>query len=210
MNSTHNGYISRNTIERSILGKELGLVFDCISSFGAGFLTIEEATPVTKPDLFKWELNNLLNGMHLPNELKGLYEESNGFVARWSITSGECRIQVGGFKINSLKSLAPVSKELVTGLVCHFAYILSHEAGVGFTALVYKDDSPQVWFCNIANEWVLLAPSFSSYMRLLFVNLGIRGWQYSYSPTGIDPMTEYWLRLFVVTVSTTPWNFFLE
>ena len=53
-----------------------------------------------------------------------------------------------------------------------------------------------VWFCDQERTWHFLADSFTAYYRLLIVHLGILGWQYAYTPQGLDPLTTQWMRLY--------------
>jgi len=53
-----------------------------------------------------------------------------------------------------------------------------------------------VWFCDTDGHWHWLADSFASYYRLMIVHLGILGWQYIFTPQGLDALTMQWMRLY--------------
>ena len=91
------------------------------------------------------------------------------------------------------------------------AFVLQHDPDVGRVVLLYRNDdvsarahgadaasfaTPEVWFQDLGCGWSRIARSFTRYFRLLLVHLGIVGWQYAYSPAGIPPPTEQWMRLY--------------
>jgi hypothetical protein len=88
------------------------------------------------------------------------------------------------------------------------AFILERNPKVGDVALVYEldgggaaasphdDREPTVWFRDKGGGWHYVAASFTCYYRLLVVHLGILGWQYAFTPQGLDPLSVQWMRLY--------------
>jgi hypothetical protein len=52
----------------------------------------------------------------------------------------------------------------------------------------------QVWLQDLGCAWSLLAPSFTNYLRMAAVHLGIRGWQLAYAQCGLAPPTQQLMR----------------
>jgi len=83
------------------------------------------------------------------------------------------------------------------------ALILDHNPKVGEVALIYdaSDESGAtvngVWFKDLKEQWHYMAENFSCYYRLMIVHLGILGWQYAYTPAGLDPRSIQWMRLYI-------------
>ena len=86
------------------------------------------------------------------------------------------------------------------------AFILERNLKVGDVALVYelKPDGktpysgrdPTIWFRDKSKSWHYVAANFTCYYRLLVVHLGILGWQYAFTPQGLDPLSVQWMRLY--------------
>ncbi|CAM9678165.1 unnamed protein product, partial [Discosporangium mesarthrocarpum] len=55
---------------------------------------------------------------------------------------------------------------------------------------------PEVWLQDLACGWHYMTGSFSSYFRMMVVHLGVLGWQHAYTPMGLSPATQQWMRLY--------------
>jgi len=55
-------------------------------------------------------------------------------------------------------------------------------------------ESMGVWLQDLEGRWHALADSFSDYMRLQVVHLGLPSWQLAFTDTGLTTDTEIWLR----------------
>ncbi|UYV63889.1 hypothetical protein LAZ67_2005893 [Cordylochernes scorpioides] len=49
---------------------------------------------------------------------------------------------------------------------------------------------PTVWFLDRGLEWHYLCPTFTAYLRLALVHLGIPQWQYAFTPWGPPPRVK--------------------
>lgn len=85
-------------------------------------------------------------------------------------------------------------------------FLLDSIPKVGQVALVYSLSATQgpeqghfegVWFRDVqSSAWHFLADSFCAYFRMLVVHLGILGWQYAFTPLGLDLLTRQWMGLY--------------
>ena len=58
----------------------------------------------------------------------------------------------------------------------------------------YED--PEIWIQDASSSWHFVADSFTTYLRLAIVHLGIIGWQNAYTPVGLPPVTKQWMARF--------------
>lgn len=54
----------------------------------------------------------------------------------------------------------------------------------------------EVWFADRCGTWHYVAGSFSDYVKLMTVHLGLPGWQYAFTPTGLSPFSEQWFSVY--------------
>lgn len=57
-------------------------------------------------------------------------------------------------------------------------------------------DMPEVWFQDMDGKWHFVCFSFSQYMRLCVMHLGIIGWHYIFTPQGISLICRQWMGMF--------------
>ena len=57
-------------------------------------------------------------------------------------------------------------------------------------------ENPEVWFQDRSARWHFLSQSFSDFLRLMIVHVGVIGWPLAYTPEGLPPQTQQWLGLF--------------
>lgn len=57
-------------------------------------------------------------------------------------------------------------------------------------------EEPEVWFVDQSARWHYLCKSFTQYLRLLVVHLGVHGWQLAFTPEGLPSTTEHWMTMF--------------
>ncbi|CAI8020373.1 Tubulin polyglutamylase complex subunit 2 [Geodia barretti] len=57
-------------------------------------------------------------------------------------------------------------------------------------------DSCSVWLLDLGLSWHQLSPSFSDYLRLATVHLGLRQWPYALTSNRLSPQYEYWFNVF--------------
>ena len=58
----------------------------------------------------------------------------------------------------------------------------------------YED--PEIWIQDASSNWYFITDSFTKYLRLAVVHLGIIGWQNTYTSTGLSPVTKQWMSFF--------------
>jgi hypothetical protein len=64
------------------------------------------------------------------------------------------------------------------------------------TTTTDKSDSCSVWLLDLGLSWHQLTPSFSDYLRLATVHLGLRQWPYALTSNRLSPQYEYWFNEF--------------
>jgi tubulin polyglutamylase complex subunit 2 len=68
--------------------------------------------------------------------------------------------------------------------------------GEGVVALVFfSNTGAQIWFQDLSCAWTRIAPSFTDYMRLMVMHLGLPRWQYALTAGGLDPAALPWFQL---------------
>lgn len=179
---------------------------------GAVQVHLAETTGCQSASISAWEERE---GALLPDDLRDFYLQTDGMVLRWDVVAhGRQVMPLGCMAINSLHHLVPVSQsvlrnerdELRTELPSHaaswHAFNLDASCETGRVLLLLGSDAPssarrhaQVWFQDGSCALSLLASSFSEYVRLLMLHLGLPRWQYAYTEAGLDPTCRQWLRL---------------
>eukprot|EP00731_Ephydatia_muelleri_P017163 Em0010g261a len=54
-----------------------------------------------------------------------------------------------------------------------------------------------IWLLDLSLSWHLLCRTFSDYLRLAAVHLGLRQWPYALTSVGLSPLYQKWFHLFV-------------
>lgn len=57
-------------------------------------------------------------------------------------------------------------------------------------------EEPEVWLIDQSSRWHYLCKTFTQYLRLLVIHLGVHGWQLAFTPEGLPNTTEHWMTLF--------------
>ncbi|KAJ3148049.1 hypothetical protein HDU86_007617, partial [Geranomyces michiganensis] len=87
------------------------------------------------------------------------------------------------------------------------AYIIQHTPPHGNTCLVFPlskncgdghdNSNAEIWFHDTTTRrWHLIAASFTAYIRLMVVHLGIIGWQLGWTDRGMPQATLDWLAMY--------------
>eukprot|EP01059_Diplonema_ambulator_P001952 TRINITY_DN11603_c0_g1_i1.p2 TRINITY_DN11603_c0_g1~~TRINITY_DN11603_c0_g1_i1.p2 ORF type:complete len:250 (+),score=76.92 TRINITY_DN11603_c0_g1_i1:541-1290(+) len=148
---------------------------------------------VTKSAVAKWELAN--QPFQLPDDLASFLAISDGLLLRWSILLNRIPIQgIGNTHINSLAQITRYDTDsLEEGST---AFLLDSSPSMyGKVCLVYSKDcpyAPTIWFQALDCTWHFVAQTFTDYFRLLIMHLGLPGWCYTYTNTGLPAITEEW------------------
>lgn len=74
----------------------------------------------------------------------------------------------------------------------------SSGSGSGGAAMGTLFGSTAIWFIDENHRhWSYICATFSDYMRLMIVHLGIIGWQGAFTPEGLSATTKEWMSAFV-------------
>jgi tubulin polyglutamylase complex subunit 2 len=57
-------------------------------------------------------------------------------------------------------------------------------------------EEPEVWFVDQSSRWHYLCKTFTQYLRLLVIHLGVHGWQLAFTSEGLPSTTEHWMTMF--------------
>lgn len=55
---------------------------------------------------------------------------------------------------------------------------------------------PEVWLLSASGTLTYLCQSFTQYLRLMVVHLGVIGWQGAFTSAGLSEVTQHWMGLF--------------
>ena len=159
----------------------------------------------------------------LPADLVAFYQMFDGFKLSYNTEVSGAMVPVGMLFLNALSDLQRVAIEGLfpghanTASMTSAGFSLDTRSEVGTTVLLYRSkedkisgqsdcytsdassesyDSPEVWFVDRSARWHFLSASFSDFLRLMVVHVGIFGWQLAFTPEGLPPMTQQWMQLF--------------
>ena len=97
---------------------------------------------------------------------------------------------VGIGKSGSTNSLAAMTASSKKPLVDSGSNIHSpEEQQMGF-------ENPEIWFQDRSARWHFMSRSFSDFLRVMVVHLGIDGWVMAFTPEGIPQITRQWMGVF--------------
>lgn len=166
-----------------------------------------------------WEKKNA--PVKLPDDLKKCYSLFNGFLLRWEVDIARTLVPVGELRLNTLDEIkacnaidftvqqalppyvqTPVKKH------CSLFTIDSHSE-IGNIVLLYRfasdstskdqvnvNNQPEVWLLDRSGQLIYLAATFTQYVRLMVVHLGVYGWQHIFSDDGLSDITQQWMNMF--------------
>ncbi|KAL5468905.1 hypothetical protein EMCRGX_G030055, partial [Ephydatia muelleri] len=186
-------------------------------------IELKEGIPVTISHLDSWEK---VNDCSLPEDLKQFYLAHDGATLNWSYTCNDVILRLGLIHVNQLAKLRPFSVEPrasgepsavdldvkdTEGFSPSFGghncrvLPLNYCSTCGHVCLVYRipegGASPfehcNIWLLDLSLSWHLLCRTFSDYLRLAAVHLGLRQWPYALTSVGLSPLYQKWFHLFV-------------
>lgn len=164
-----------------------------------------------------WEKRN--TPIKLPDDMKKCYSLFNGFILRWEVEITNSLVPIGELRLNCLEDIKssntidfivqqnlPLHVQKPVKKQCTLFVIDSHSE-VGNIVLLYrlpsdaKDQNvllnqPEVWLMDRSGQLIYLAATFTQYVRLMVVHLGIYGWQMVFSDDGLMDVTQHWMALF--------------
>ncbi|KAJ3044509.1 Tubulin polyglutamylase complex subunit 2 [Rhizophlyctis rosea] len=166
-------------------------------------------SPVPSHLLTLWDRTNAPN--NLPPDLRSFLLTTDGLSLTWTVNihtphAPKTKSPIGEIYINSLESITQ------RNISPHYqTYTLSTSPhGTTYLAFTSKSTIPTatsphplttshqppciLFHCLSTNTLHHLAPSFTSYFRLLIAHCGISGWEMSVTPLGLSRETEDWLN----------------
>lgn len=158
-----------------------------------------ERPPVQESQIIEWEKKNY--PCKLPQDYKSFLSISNGFVLKWHMKYNREVLQLGNMSLSPLKSLKQISIPMNNKIAFNLDYN-NNTTMDGKVAMVFdisdkKNISISIWFQDLSCEWNFICNSFSDYLRLMIMHLGLIRWQYAFTKIGLNPITMQWLRFLV-------------
>ena len=162
-----------------------------------------------------WEGKN--KPYSLPIDIKGFSSLFNGVTLKWSVEVGNSSVGIGEIKVNKVEAMIPVDMHglFMRCTVGSDVNILPPDtttaAGFeiakfaeGVVVLLYRskkssdmESSSEIWYQDTPNStWHFVCHTFTQYLRLCVLHLGIYGWHKIFSPEGISMTTRQWMGMF--------------
>ena len=161
-----------------------------------------------------WEKKNVPYLMS--PDLKAFYSAFNGFLLRWSSEIGYNKVPVGEMRVNSIDAFIriPIDGRFVTSELMQAgvsppdpstcaAFLLDSFCEYGHVVIICRPPSrvgsvlePEIWFQDLSAKWHFMCSSFKQYLRIMFLHLGISGWQMAFTSDGLPLWTQQWMKLF--------------
>lgn len=179
-----------------------------------------ERGPVALAVIEKWEHKNTCK---LATDLKNFYQTTDGLSIAWSVKFNGIISKLGHINICHISALKQLTIPTDVGLlypggepVLHDQdgrlkpcwrdkiFEISSNPEYGKTCLVFitgGHDGGEIWFLDRSLQWHFLASTFTNFFRMLILHLGIPGWQYSFTDTGLSPETENWCNMFIPNIA---------
>lgn len=167
-------------------------------------------------DFAIWEKRN--SPYKLPDDFKGFYTLFNGISVMWKVMIGEKPTQIGNMSLNKIEDIKRVtvegsfiecewkgSKIPVPNPKTSVAFAIDSFTETGQIVFLFREvctgqaseyDNPSVWLIDISLRWHYICASFSDYMRLMILHLGIFEWQHAFTPEGLSMTTQLWMGIF--------------
>jgi tubulin polyglutamylase complex subunit 2 len=171
-----------------------------------------EAVP--SHEFLLWEKRNI--PLKLPDDMRKLYSMFNAFTLTWTVELGEKLVPIGDMRINKVDQLIKINcdcsiansnlpfmemKNLPDLSRCTLVS-LDSSCEVGEVVLLYRNISddlpaqPEVWLLDQAAQLTFICSTFSQYMRLMVLHLGIYGWQLLFTSDGLPENAQIWMDIF--------------
>ncbi|XP_003390307.1 PREDICTED: tubulin polyglutamylase complex subunit 2-like [Amphimedon queenslandica] len=195
-----------SSLEKYIL-EQPGVV-DVSAGYGA---------PLNQSVLQSWER---LKGLTLTDDIRDFYMSHDGAYLIWKYNHNRNSIVLGNITINSLDDLSVFNPFNTCANTCtpslydlqdknddwdpfycinNKIIIISSCPDTGHTCLVFDENSlfRGIWLIDLALNCHLMCDTFSDYLRLCQVHLGLIQWPYSL--VGLDVSNHYkaWFEIFI-------------
>ena len=196
-----------------------------IISYLETFLEISEINFFSSLPLKNHEINfyeKKILPFEFPSDFKRFLFLFNGLHLKWKIKIQEQNLLIGEIKINKLDQILPIQIEgqflttkvndleiVIPDSKTSIGYVFSISEE-GMVVFLYRDlqqqrtstssssssSFPEIWFVDNLKRWHFVCFSFTQYLRLAVLHLGIIGWHGIYTPEGITMTTRQWMSLF--------------
>jgi tubulin polyglutamylase complex subunit 2 len=155
----------------------------------------------------------------LPFDIKGFSALFNGLSLKWFVDVGTSSVGVGEIQVNKLEAMVEVelcgkflpftegrggqllSPDPLTAVAFEIAKAVGGVVAVLFRTKPSLDDegSSEIWFKDTSTStatWHFICYTFTQYLRLSILHLGIFGWQRIFTPEGVSMTTRQWMGMF--------------
>lgn len=165
---------------------------------------------------------NLWDSKHaphtLPYDVKGFASLFNGVSLKWCVDMGATSVPVGEININKVDAMVEVelsgqfmkpsddgrdSKMALPDPLNTVGYEIA-KVSDGIVAMLFtvktaqeKEKPCEIWFKDEpSSTWHYICDTFTQYVRLCILHLGIYGWQKIFTPEGISITSRQWMGMF--------------
>jgi tubulin polyglutamylase complex subunit 2 len=198
-------------------------IFDKLAFNVLSYLnTFEEVTDIdfNAPDgtttmCSLWENTN--SPYLLPFDIKGFTALFNGMSLSWAVDVGTTSVRIGEIQINKVESIVEVEMngqftkhyedsgvELVPPDPLTTAAFAISTTNDGIVAMLFRtkpineiETTCEIWFQDsTTSNWHFICHTFTQYLRLSVLHLGIFGWHKIFTHEGITMSTRQWMGMF--------------
>jgi len=158
-----------------------------------------ERAPVTHSQISEWEKKYA--PYKLPDDYKSFLLISDGFVLKWHMKYNREVLPLGYLSLSPLQTVKPIKKPNDDRIA--FSLDGNNSATDGNIAIIFDSTDSEnmykssIWFEDLSCEWNFVCYTFSDYLRLMIMHLGLPNWQYAFTKVGLNPITRQWLRFLV-------------
>eukprot|EP00035_Acanthoeca_spectabilis_P009725 m.171570 g.171570 ORF g.171570 m.171570 type:complete len:270 (+) comp14817_c0_seq4:126-935(+) len=191
----------------------LGLVTSLEKRAGVGEIKLLQKSAASSAQISRWEAKF---GVKLPTDLIDFLHITDGMHLVWDarMATGEIA-PLGSLHLHGLSDMrtvdCPAGPDDISAETenpksprdGHQGDVVELDkcGGDGMIGLVYPSPGseatpPSVWFADRAGTWHYVARSFTDYIKLMTIHLGIPGWQYAFTTTGLSPISQQWFVVY--------------
>ena len=141
-------------------------------------------SPASVKVMDAWERDN---NVKLPEDLRLIYMQTNGFHLNWSIALNGPERSIGTLRLNTIQNLT--KSNISSASICFNLepnILLVYHSATSIPEIKFFDPESQLKAFKICD-------SYSNYHRLSASFYGVIGWQLGYSFEGWPPQTHDWI-----------------
>ncbi|CEP01905.1 Knr4/Smi1-like domain-containing protein [Plasmodiophora brassicae] len=159
-----------------------------------------ESPPATSVEIDRWHRSH--HPVRLPPDLENFYLMQNGLSLKWRMRFNGEILPLGNMHVNSANTIEKI--DLSQAVFADGATNSHHNVGFaldstadGRVVLVFSKDlaATRVYFQDLSSAYNFVCDTFTEYMRLMVMHLGIARWQYAFTKCGLPPSSIQWFRL---------------